>query len=69
MAALGWWWLTAILVFLIFVAVVTVTHDVVDGTLDLRRRQSDIVLFLMGAVLMESGHAYHHYIRRCRATI
>jgi beta-carotene hydroxylase len=62
-AALGLWWLTPILVFLIFVAVVTVTHDVVHGTLGLSRRQTDVALFLMGAVLMESGHAYritHH---------
>ncbi|QDU96271.1 fatty acid desaturase family protein [Lignipirellula cremea] len=54
----GWWWLTPILVFLIFVAVVTVTHDVVHGTLGLTRRQTDWTLFLMGAVLLESGHAY-----------
>lgn len=62
-AALGLWWLTPLLVFLIFVAVVTVTHDVVHGTLGMSRRQTDVALFLMGAVLMESGHAYritHH---------
>ncbi|MDX2160895.1 MAG: fatty acid desaturase [bacterium] len=62
-AALDLWWLTPILVFLIFVAVVTVTHDVVHGTLGLTRRQTEWALFGMGAVLMESGHAYrttHH---------
>ena len=62
-AALGWWALTLVIVFLIFVAVVTVTHDVVHGCLGLKRRQADWALFLMGAVLMESGHAYritHH---------
>src|SRR5690349_24775006 len=52
------WVLTPILVFLIFVAVVTVTHDVVHGTLGLSKRQTEWALFLMGAVLMESGHAY-----------
>lgn len=57
-AYFGLWWLTPIVVFLIFVAVVTVTHDVVHGSLGLRKRQADWALFLMGAVLLESGHAY-----------
>ena len=48
----------AFLVFLIFVAVVTVTHDVVHGSLGLSRRQTDWALFATGAVLLESGHAY-----------
>jgi Fatty acid desaturase len=52
------WWLTPFLVFLIFVAVVTVTHDVVHGSLGLSRRKTDWALFAMGAVLLESGHAY-----------
>jgi beta-carotene hydroxylase len=59
----GWWWLTPIIVFLIFVSIVTVTHDVVHGSLGLSRRQSEWALFFMGAVLLESGHAYritHH---------
>jgi beta-carotene hydroxylase len=62
-ALLDLWWLTPIIVFLTFVAVVTVTHDVVHGTLGLGPRQTDWALFFMGAVLMESGHAYritHH---------
>jgi fatty acid desaturase len=52
------WWITPVIVFLIFVAVVTVTHDVVHGTLGLSRRQTEWALFLTGAVLLESGHAY-----------
>jgi beta-carotene hydroxylase len=52
------WWLTPFLTFLIFVAVVTVAHDVVHGTLGLSRRQTDWALFALGAVLLESGHAY-----------
>ena len=62
------WWLTPFLVFLIFVAVVTVTHDVVHGSLGLSRRQTDWALFALGAILLESGHAYrvthlrHHAI-------
>jgi len=54
----GFWWLTPLIVFLIFVAVVTVTHDVVHGALGLSRRQTEYALFAMGAVLLESGHAY-----------
>src|SRR5437660_4305873 len=54
----GLWWLTPLIVFLIFVAVVTVTHDVVHRSLGLTQRQTEWALFLMGAVLMESGHAY-----------
>lgn len=57
-AAAGWWWLTPVLVFLVFVAVVTVTHDVVHGSLGLNRLQTDWALFALGAVLLESGHAY-----------
>ena len=57
-AYVGWWWLTPLLVFLIFVAVVTVTHDIVHGSLGLTGRQAEWALFVMGAILLESGHAY-----------
>lgn len=50
--------MTPVLVFLIFVAVVTVTHDVVHGCLGLTRRQTDWALFVLGAILLERGHAY-----------
>ena len=46
------------IVFLIFVAVVTVTHDVVHDSLGLSTKESDWALFAFGAVLLESGHAY-----------
>ena len=52
------WWVAPVIVFFIFVAVVTVTHDVVHGSLGLSRRQTDFALFFMGAILLESGHAY-----------
>lgn len=67
-AWLGWWWLTPVIVFLIFVAVVTVTHDAVHGSLGLGPRQTDWALFFFGAILLESGHAYrishlrHHQV-------
>lgn len=54
----GWWWLTPVVMFGIFVAVVTVTHDVVHRCLGLGRRQTEWALFLLGLVLLESGHAY-----------
>jgi beta-carotene hydroxylase len=57
-AYLGWWWLTPIIVFFIFIAIVTVTHDVVHGSLGLGPRQTEWALFIFGAILLESGHAY-----------
>lgn len=53
-----WWWLTPLIMFGIFVAVVTVTHDVVHRCLGLSRRQTELALFALGLVLLESGHAY-----------
>ncbi len=57
---LEWWWATPFIVFLIFVAIVTVTHDVVHGSLGLSRRATEWALFVFGAVLLESGHAYRY---------
>jgi beta-carotene hydroxylase len=57
-AYLGWWWLTPLIVFLIFVAIVTVAHDVVHGSLGLGPRQTEWALFIFGAILLESAHAY-----------
>lgn len=57
-AALGWWWLTPLAVFGVFVAVVTATHDVVHRSLGLGRRATGWWLFALGLVLLESGHAY-----------
>jgi fatty acid desaturase len=58
LAWLHWWWLTPLAVFGVFVAVVTVTHDVVHRTIGLPDRATDWALFAMGLVLLESGHAY-----------
>jgi fatty acid desaturase len=55
---LRWWWLTPVIVFGVFVAVVTVTHDVVHRTIGLSARATDWALLAMGLVLLESGHAY-----------
>jgi beta-carotene hydroxylase len=57
-AALRWWWLTPLAMFGIFVAVVTATHDVVHRSIGLGRRSTAWWLFLLGLVLLESGHAY-----------
>ena len=51
-AQLGWWWLTPVIVFGIFVAVVTVTHDVVHGSLGLGPRQTEWALFVFGALVL-----------------
>lgn len=51
-AALGWWALTLVIVFLVFVAVVTATHDVVHNTLGLSKRQTEWALFITGAFLL-----------------
>ena len=64
---LGLWWLAPLVTFLLFIAVVTVTHDVVHGALGLTPRQSEWWLFLLGVLLLESGHAYratHHQHHR-----
>jgi fatty acid desaturase len=65
-AAAYWrlWWLAPPIVFFIFVAVVTVTHDVVHGSLGLGRKLSNWALFALGAVVLESGHAYRTTHRR-----
>ncbi|HQX50991.1 MAG TPA: fatty acid desaturase [Planctomycetaceae bacterium] len=57
-AHLEWWFVTPLILFLTFIAVVTVTHDVVHNSLGLNRKQTDVALFLLGAILFESGHAY-----------
>jgi len=53
-----WWWASPLIVFGVFVAVVTVTHDVVHRTIGLSARATDWWLFALGLVLLESGHAY-----------
>src|SRR5258708_9025164 len=57
-AALRLWWIMPIIVFLIFVAGVTVAPGVVHGSLGLRRRQTAWALLLTGAILLESWQAY-----------
>lgn len=56
--ALGIYWLTPIVVFLIFIAIVTSTHDVVHSALGLGRRSTEWWLFILGAILLASGHSY-----------
>ena len=56
--ALGLYWLAPIIIFFIFVAIVTVTHDVVHGSLGLSRRETEVALFVFGAILLASGHSY-----------
>ncbi len=64
----GWWILCAVALVMVFSACATSTHDVVHGTLGLTRRTNEWALFLLGAPVLESGHAYrfthleHHRI-------
>jgi len=46
--------------FMLFVSLVTITHDLVHGSLGFGRRTTEIALALTGAVLLESGHAYRY---------
>ncbi len=57
-AALGFWWLTPVIVAVVFAAVVTVAHDVVHNSLWLSRRRADWALFCLGGLVLASGHAY-----------
>ena len=56
--AAGGWWITPLIVFLVFIAIVTSAHDVVHNGLGLDRRSTDRWLFILGAVLLASGHSY-----------
>jgi len=57
-ASTGAWWSVPFVVFFLFIAVVTAAHDVVHGALGLTTRATDWSLFLIGALVLESGHAY-----------
>ena len=52
------WPLAPVVVFALFVSIVTSAHDVVHGSLGLSRRQTHWALFALGALVLESGHAY-----------
>src|SRR5687768_3058393 len=56
--ATGNWIVALAALFLLVVAVVSTMHDVVHGTLGLRRRGTDLALFGLGALVLVSGHAY-----------
>ncbi len=61
-------WVSIVCLILVFSACSTSTHDVVHGSLGLNRRWTEWLLFLLGAPILESGHAYrlthleHHRI-------
>jgi beta-carotene hydroxylase len=57
-ALLGWWPLAPVAVFALFTAIVTSTHDAVHGSLGLSKRATEWWLFALGALVLESGHAY-----------
>src|SRR5438093_440906 len=53
--ALGLWPAAPLALFLLVVAVVSTMHDVVHGTLGLRRRGTDWALFALGSLVLESA--------------
>lgn len=54
----GWYGTSLFFLMLVFSATSTSTHDVVHGTLGLARSEAEWLLFLLGAPIFESGHAY-----------
>ena len=54
------WWLTPLVMFLLFVAIVTVTHDVVHGAIGLPPGQTDWWLFLLGAFCWKAATPICH---------
>jgi beta-carotene hydroxylase len=57
-ASAGWWWSVPLVLVFLFISVVTAAHDVVPGALNLSGRGTDWALFFIGALVLESGHAY-----------
>lgn len=57
-AVAGLWPLALVALFLLFAAVISATHDLVHGTLGLTRRGTNWALFVVGELLLVSGHAY-----------
>lgn len=57
-AALGWWWAAIPLLVLMFISVINATHDVVHNNLGLSPKQTDFWLFTLGAIVLQSGHAF-----------
>jgi beta-carotene hydroxylase len=54
----GLWPLAPVAVFALFVSIVTSAHDAVHGSLGLSKRGTEWALFALGALVLESGHAY-----------
>jgi beta-carotene hydroxylase len=51
-------WLCPFGVFLVFLCVIATTHDLVHGSLGLRRNGRDLALLLLPALVLQSGHVY-----------
>jgi len=56
--SLSYWWITPLIVFFLFIAIVTATHDVVHSSLGLSQRATNWALFIFGGILLASGHSY-----------
>jgi beta-carotene hydroxylase len=51
-------WLCPVGVFVAFLCVIATTHDLVHGSLGLRRNGRDLALLLLPALVLQSGHVY-----------
>ena len=56
--ATGAFWLAPVGVFVAFLCVIAATHDLVHSSLGLRRNVRDAVLFVLPALVLQSGHVY-----------
>jgi beta-carotene hydroxylase len=54
----GLFWISLVALVGVFSACSTSTHDVVHGSLGLKRRSTEVALCLLGLPILESGHAY-----------
>jgi beta-carotene hydroxylase len=55
---LGWYWMLPLIVVAHYVFTVSYLHDVCHGSAGLNARQTHGTLFIIGAVMLQSGHAF-----------
>lgn len=54
------YWLLPLIVLAHFVCMAAYLHDVAHGSVGLSARQTNVVLFAMGAMMLQSGHAFRY---------
>lgn len=56
----GWYWLLPVIVLGHFIVTVAYLHDVAHGSAGLTAGQTHWMMFVMGALLLQSGHAFRY---------